>query len=278
MLIKLTLPALALLLHSNILLGSQKQPSSLHENQIESLTEGHPLAKKIFKKIAKQELKSRLDEVNKSIADFTQKGGQIFYYSHNTDESKRFRIPKSSRVYPICQGGVNRSQAIYSILSKTRPDLFVEKPHGTEYGFLSKKGTSLVSEGLKGYIMDDKRPHSLFSKTFGQDRSPRFGSDLAKEICKDGLRSSSCKIERFEEHFKQNYWAKTKEHRYYIIVPKSLTHILERADPDNATIVILNLRDLVYEGFAKNPNLTDQEIDALYKKIAKDLSTMVELA
>jgi len=219
-------------------------------------------------------------ELRKLIRQFESKGGRVVVVPNDASIPFQIMLPKESVVYPICKGGINRSQILYQVLEKLIADeesITMQNPHATHLGF-ERTHVTLLPEELQaldyGHIQSryTKNGYLAFSKVFGKNRMPRWGYDLSHDVSSIDAGGKISTSTSSQQVFSEKYWTNdTGTRRIYIAFQSSAIAPLLRANPKNAHVIILPLSDEIYRLEKTNPDATEEAFIDCYEGMSRRL-------
>jgi hypothetical protein len=139
---------------------------------------------------------------------FLAKGGEIFLPG-------QFEIEEGDVLYPICSGGVCRSQTLYLLLKELtkKKEVKLFSPHASRRGFDPYNGEVQIHREV---VKNDE-----FEKTFHVKRCIQFGFEKREQWMAAGLNS-----EELRRYYDQHYFGKTEAKRRIYIAFASPVHVI----------------------------------------------------
>lgn len=216
------------------------------------------------------------------VSEFEKRGGVVVFVPF--DETMKIKLPRQADFYPVCKGGVNRSQVSYVVLSeltKGKDRARVELPHGVAIGYESREAKPMAYEidqvATDTYTPIDKLGgNAYFEAAMNVSRPKRFGYEHTG-VCK-GLNKPpyDCNTDQQRKHFSDNYWSQKGEQRkVYITYGSSGVTSLERADPSLTTIIVFAMEDYVSQVANSNPHAGKEDFIEAFKQMRKKISSVL---
>jgi hypothetical protein len=161
---------------------------------------------------------------------------EIFYSKGGTLQKNQIEIQINDVVFPICSGGVCRSQTLWFLLQKYQSHLQLMQPHAARHGFDPYNGKINRERNLAKEAWYDE-----FSLAFGCEKSVRFGFDKVNE--RDDI---SKLLEFFNTHY---YGYQTDRRKLYIAFGKNAHVVIHRLNSQknlrNVVVGYIEMEDLI---------------------------------
>lgn len=171
---------------------------------------------------------------------FYQKGGTFYCAT----QEQRICFEEGDAVYPICAGGICRSQTLWALLKILGDKIILFPPHAARHGWDPYNGQINRFRNAHQELVPDE-----FTAFFGIEKAIRFGFEN-DERWKENLSEIS---EFYNEHYfgPQSSWqGKKGKRRIYIAFANNTHVIIHRLNQTNinledVTVVCIDSEDLI---------------------------------
>lgn len=223
-----------------------------------------------------------VDEMREIIKHFEANGGTVLFVPDDTTFHFQIKLPQSCTMYPICKGGINRSQILYRVLMQLQTaDMQIQNPHGANLGF-EKEHVDLLPEEIEMIGSNSSTgkyrslAYNLYSAAFDAPRLPRWGLHLNLNSNQLAGTTAISTTEQTRKKFAEQYWGNNNSSRprMYIAFQSAAFAPLLRANPKNAYVIVLSMSDEAYRVEKQEPYPTKQTYIASYHKMFKSLQNI----
>lgn len=127
----------------------------------------------------------------------------------------QFKIEEGDALYPVCSGGVCRSQTLYLLLKELleKKNVRIFPPHASRRGLDPYNGEIQIHREI---VMHDE-----FEKAFNLQRCLQFGFDQREKWLQSGLN-----VEEIKRYYDENYFGPIPAKRRVYIAFSSPVHVI----------------------------------------------------
>ncbi|MBI2601840.1 MAG: hypothetical protein HYW48_02185 [Deltaproteobacteria bacterium] len=218
------------------------------------------------------------------VDSFEKRGGTVVFVPF--DEQMKIKLPKQADFYPVCKGGVNRSQVTYIVLqelTKGNEQSRIELPHGVAIGYESPDNRPMAYENPRVVTTKTYEPidflggNSYFETAMKSPRPKRFGYDRT-DFCKGTISSAplNCDTPKQRKYFADHYWTgQGDKHRVFITFGSAGVITMERANPTDTTVIIFALEDYVSQLGNHSPNASQEDFVGAFQQLRSKISSVL---
>lgn len=188
--------------------------------------------------------------VQRCLQDFFQKGGTLHCVSNlNEVSAPQVDLSVGDAVYPICSGGVCRSQTLWALLRPFADQIVLFPPHAARHGWDPYNGKINRYRNIGQEDLPDE-----FSLCFGVEKSLRFGFENEPRWKSIEQKPTNEGIQEIHDFYNQHYFGATRENRsqrrVYVAFSNNAHVTLHRLNQTNeslerVTVVAIDSEDVI---------------------------------
>ena len=191
---------------------------------------------------------TRLFSAKRCFDAFVEKGGRLQSIHHPSEATAPLiQLNEGDIVYPVCSGGLCRSQTLWALLSSFTDKITLIPPHAARFGWDPYDGNIYRSLNYLHEIMPDE-----FSLCFGMEKALRFGFENHEEWLSIEESSSSEGLKKISGFYDLYYFSppQGKGRRVYITFSRNAHVVLHRLNQtneslNNVLVIFIDIEDII---------------------------------